>query len=131
MNSTLYYFDLAAKSAKKTIDSHEGKTFFLYTVGVRKDQAVVGASNLVSDYPNRLVHSEARVARMLDYGATLFVVRMRTDMSLAMARPCEHCQKALQLKQVEKAFYTISDHEFGVWYPNKPDRYYYSERKLI
>jgi tRNA(Arg) A34 adenosine deaminase TadA len=48
-------------------------------------------------------------------GATMYVARrLRLNGSLALARPCEICQKVLRDYGIRKAVYTISDTEYGV-----------------
>jgi len=47
-------------------------------------------------------------------GCKIFVARKRKlDGSCAMARPCEICQHVLFNYGIRKAYYTISDEEFG------------------
>lgn len=47
-------------------------------------------------------------------GAKIYVARPRADGQVGMARPCEVCQHVLFSYGIKRAFYTISDNEYGV-----------------
>lgn len=89
-------------------------------VGVRhRDGVIVYASNgspggiTVDRCPS--AHAEAKLCRKLDFGATVYVARIRRDDGrLAMAKPCANCERLLRNKNVSKVFYTIAEGEFGV-----------------
>jgi hypothetical protein len=106
------YFDIAAKltAAKK-----DDRSFLLGSIGIRKDGAMVSAINSASEFPNRLLHSEYKICRKLDVGATVYVCRVKLmDGSFGKARPCRSCLKCLVSKGVSKVYYTITDVEFGI-----------------
>ena len=47
-------------------------------------------------------------------GSKIFVVRLRADGSLGLARPCPTCQAVLKAYGIKKAYYSISNEEYGV-----------------
>jgi deoxycytidylate deaminase len=47
-------------------------------------------------------------------GCKIFVARLRADGSIGLARPCEICFRVLQAYSINKAYYTINNHEYGV-----------------
>ncbi len=107
--------------------------FWIGAVGIRKDGTMVFSKNgaffstTVDDYQAiPQVHAEGRVLRKMDFGGTLYVARVaRKDQSLQMARPCGMCQVKIKSKGIKKVYYTINDHQYGVWYVKKNiDRVY-------
>lgn len=111
----LEMFDLAAKIATKRLDR---RTFFLGAVGVRSDGAIVHARNESTECPNPEAHAERRLSKRLDYGATVFVVRVagirNGKPQYSMARPCAACLVALKSRRVKTVYYTIAPNEMGV-----------------
>jgi pyrimidine deaminase RibD-like protein len=47
-------------------------------------------------------------------GATCYVVRLRRDRPLGMARPCPHCWQALKNAGIDKVIYSTSDLDFPI-----------------
>lgn len=95
--------ELAAQISRlKDDDRH----FCLGAVGVRKDGVIVASCNGNPKEPDRRHHAEYRLSRKLDRGSTVYVARTLADGSMAMARPCIHCWKALQSKGVERVYWT-------------------------
>jgi hypothetical protein len=116
MNRKIFsYFEIAGKFTQSKAD---GRSFLLGSVAIRGDGAMVRAMNAPSIEPNRMAHSEYRVSRMLDSGATVYVARIRLiDGSFGMAKPCRDCYKILKGKRVKRIYYTINDNEYGVIEP--------------
>jgi len=116
MNRKIFsFFEIAGKIASSKDD---GRSFLLGSIAIRKDGAIVKALNGPSQEPNRLAHSEYRISRQLDIGATVYVARVRLmDGSFGMARPCSSCMKVLRSKRVAKIYYTINDNEYGIIIP--------------
>ena len=54
-------------------------------------------------------------------GSKIFVARVRRDGDLALARPCEICQEILYSYGVKRAYYTISNNEYGVMRVKNPE----------
>lgn len=105
------FFEMAARAACVKKDK---RAFLLGALGLRRDGAAITACNGPTDHPNRTAHAEYRASRKLDFGSTLYVVRLlRKDKSFAIAKPCPSCQKALRAKGVSKVYYTINEYEFG------------------
>jgi tRNA(Arg) A34 adenosine deaminase TadA len=59
------------------------------------------------------IHAEARASRKADVGSVAFVARVLRDGSYAMARPCFVCQAMMKARGVQRAYYTISDTDWG------------------
>jgi len=99
--------ELATGIACRRRDRRE---FLLGAVGIRSDGAIVMSRNEASAVPQPDAHAEARLARKLDHGATVFVARvLGSSGELAMAKPCHSCEMRLRSRGVKKVFYT--DHE--------------------
>jgi len=107
------YFKMARQAATKGDTKEASRRYRLAAVGVRTDGAVVTSSNLPNRTPEPRAHAEARVARKLDWGSTVYVVRIKRDGTLGMARPCKQCQAAMRLKGVRYCHYSISENETG------------------
>jgi len=109
------YFEIAASMARSKED---GRSFLLGAIGIRSDGVMVKALNSISEVPNRRCHAEYRLASRLDYGATIYVARVKLiDQTFGMSKPCKNCQKMLASRKVKKVYYTISQNEYGIWYP--------------
>lgn len=112
----------------------EAKYFLHSAIGVRADGAIVKARNLPvmmerkgangSVWP--FMHAESLLVRKIDSGAQILVVRVRRlDGALGMSRPCKGCQCLLRAYKVKKVYYSISNLEYGIWYPKTDeDRIY-------
>jgi tRNA(Arg) A34 adenosine deaminase TadA len=109
------YFRIARQVALKGDCKEANRHYRVGAVGIRTDGAVVTASNIVSRTPNPLAHAEARVTKKLDWGSTVYVVRIHSDGTLALARPCRRCQGAMRLRGVKRCYYSISDSEWGIF----------------
>lgn len=46
-------------------------------------------------------------------GAKIYVVRVKRNRTVALARPCEMCQELLRSYGINRAFYSIGPDEFG------------------
>jgi tRNA(Arg) A34 adenosine deaminase TadA len=109
---------LAAKVANPSIDRF--RKAILGCVVVRSDGAVVSSRNGSTPMPwgtSPTCHAERKAIRKSDYGATLYVARVKKTGEIAMAKPCEACMNALRSKKVKKIYYTINDQEYGVIIP--------------
>ncbi len=117
------YFDIASKVAMSKLDK---RSFIFGAVGIRNDGRQVRAINSPTEFPNRKAHVEYKLSQKLDKNAVVYIVRIRLlDGNFAMARPCSSCMKLLKGKSVIKAYYTISNYEWGVWdVANNTDTYY-------
>jgi tRNA(Arg) A34 adenosine deaminase TadA len=117
MNKKIFnFFEIAARTAKSKVDE---RSFLLGCVAVRNDGAIVKALNSASELPNRQAHAEYRIASRIDYGATVYVARVRLmDGTFGMAKPCRDCMKILMARKVRKIYYTISQKEYGTIYFN-------------
>lgn len=96
---------LAAKFAAKKRDI---RTFKLAAIGIRSDGRIVHASNGPTPYRNDQAHAEARLAKKLDVGSTVIVVRVRPDGRLAMAKPCKSCELILKSRGVRKVYFSTN-----------------------
>lgn len=113
MNTRVWnLFEIAGKLASERADQ---KSFLLGAVGIRRDGAMVSAVNSISQEPNRLLHSEYRLAKKLDCGSTVYVARIRLlNGEFACAKPCFDCEKVLRSRRVRRIYYTITNNEYGV-----------------
>ena len=113
MNLKIFNFlEIAAKTATHRKDE---RSFLLGSIGIRSDGKLVKAFNSPSEFPDRTAHSEFRLSKKLDYGATVYVARVRLqDGQFGMSRPCFNCMKVLKSKKVKRIYYTISAGEFGI-----------------
>lgn len=104
------------------------RNFWLGAVGLRSDGAYVSSRNGAVFYSSSVEkyqlhtnsHAEGRLLRKLGKNGIVYVARVfRKDRNLAMARPCSMCQIKLRAFNVEKVYYTIDEHHYGIWYPKK------------
>ncbi len=108
------HFRMARQVALRGDTKEARRQYRLGAVGVRSDGAIVISSNVPHRTPEPHAHAEARLTRKLDWGSTVYVVRIRSDGTLAMARPCRTCRGLMRLKGVKRCYYSISDTEYGV-----------------
>ncbi len=108
------YFRLARQIALHGDTKEATRQYRLGAVGVRTDGAIVTASNVPQRTPEPNAHAEARLAKKLDWGSVVYVVRIYSNGKLAIARPCKKCQIALRLRGVTRVYYSISETEYGV-----------------
>ena len=108
------YFRMARQAAVRGDTTEASRHYRLGAVGVRSDGAIVVSSNIPHRTPEPNAHAESRLSRKLDWGSTVFVVRIKANGLLAMARPCRTCQGAMRLKGVKRVHYSISQTEHGV-----------------
>ena len=90
--------------------------FKIVVVGFRADGVIVSArSGGAAHQYLPQTPAEARLARKLTPGSTVYVARtLRSDFSVAMAKPCQACQNVLRHRGVKRVVYTISKDEYGV-----------------
>jgi deoxycytidylate deaminase len=50
-------------------------------------------------------------------GAVIYVARVGRSDSIALAKPCKSCQRALIEAGIKRVVYTINGIEYGVWPP--------------
>ncbi len=111
MNKIDKYFRMAKMAAIKRSDKRK---YRLAALGIRSDGAIVTSTNLPCRQPEKKAHAEARLARKLDQGAEVYIVRVLRCGSLANARPCKDCQVTLRRHVVKRIYYSISNVEYGV-----------------
>jgi hypothetical protein len=93
--------------------------YYVVAMGIRDDGARVFATNGHVCVPKcerlvvKVAHAEQRLLRKLDMGSTVYVARLRKDGSFGNAKPCSTCRRMLRSKRVTRAFYTLSDTEYG------------------
>ena len=130
-------FNRAAKVALPTTDNDFKKNFWIASLGIRLDSAMVVSKNLgvnIGDINwnggnhNKIKpymkiasgHSEVRALKKMD-GGVLFVVRVGKEeffetgmFDFKMARPCNICEQHIVAKKISKVYYTINDHQYGI-----------------
>lgn len=106
------YFEIAGKLTTKKDDR---RAFLLGAVALRRDGTLVSAINSMSIEPEPSAHAEFRVAKKCDIGATVYVARVRLlNGEFAKSRPCKTCRAMLINRGIEKIYYTIDHHSYGV-----------------
>jgi hypothetical protein len=115
---------MAAQVALPT-NSEDQRNFLLGCVAERRDGTIVSARNGAvrcldtDDY--QLIpeaHAEWRCGRKMGKYATVYVARVaRKDGALVMSRPCPSCQIRLRSLKVERAYYSINDVQYGIYFP--------------
>ena len=110
--------DLLKEAASFAIKGYESeldrRQFFIGAVGIRSDGARVKSRNSASDIISPHLHAEARLLRKLDFGAVVYVARVKRDGEWGCARPCRSCRAQLRTKGVNTVYYTIANGEYGV-----------------
>lgn len=117
------YLQVAEKVAKATFskikNSIHRKKFIFGAVSVRHDGSITVSNNICTKTPNKNAHAEKRVLAKAGMGSVLYLVRLRRDGTWGSAKPCKHCQQLIKNKKVRKVVYSISENNYGVWYPMK------------
>lgn len=107
------YFKVAGELATARKDR---RAFLLGCIGKRSDGAMVKSINSPTAYPIRQGHAEYKVCRKLDYGAEIYVARVRiVDGEFGMSMPCPNCSKYIQTMGVNRVYYTINSSKYGIW----------------
>ena len=103
--------NLAARISSK---GNRYRRAYVGAVGIRSDGATVTSYNGCVGYQKPELHAEARLTKKLDFGAVVYVARIRRDNgSLCLARPCPDCFLILKHHKVRRVIYSISDWCFG------------------
>lgn len=110
------YLKLASEIAKR---DKRNKNYKLGAVAVRSDGSICYVHNLKVRTPTRTAHAECRALNKSGKCNTLYIVRVLSDGSWANARPCSSCRETIKQYKVKKVVYSISNSEYGIWYPNK------------
>lgn len=113
MNKRVFsYLEMAGQFA---VSKDDRRNFILGACAIRGDGVLVSAFNSPTEMPNRKIHAEYRLAQRLDYGATVYVARIKhINGELGIAKPCHDCMKVLRTRKVKKVYYSISNNEYGV-----------------
>lgn len=112
----LNFFEVAARTA---VSKDDRRSFLLGAIGIRNDGVMVRSLNSPTENKNRMAHAECKLCRKLDYHADVYVARVRMDTyKFAMARPCPACRKILRSHKVKRVFYTITENQYGIWFPD-------------
>lgn len=105
--------------AAKVACRHSGVDHRTARVGCvmrRGDGALIKARNAATQNSTCRVpelHAEARATRKADVGAIAYVARVRRDGTYGNARPCRSCRTIMRARGVVRAYYTLSDTEWG------------------
>lgn len=75
----------------------------------RGDGAIVVFSNICELAQNPRFHAEARAVRKATPGSVAYVVRVKKDGKLTMAKPCSACEQKLRAKGIRVVFYSGYD----------------------
>jgi tRNA(Arg) A34 adenosine deaminase TadA len=105
MNRIKRFFEMAVAAAKRK-DRQFRRDYLIGAVGIRGDGTVVVSCNLPADSKAPGHHAEARLARKLDVGAEVFVVRIGRNGQFLDSKPCPWCEKKLLGRGVERCYYS-------------------------
>jgi tRNA(Arg) A34 adenosine deaminase TadA len=99
----------------------------LGAVLARGNSVIATASNVQKNSPHILdggpgtsVHAEIHALRKLTHqadraqGCTLYIARVNRQGAQRLARPCNHCYKAISEAGIKTIVYTLDDESFGV-----------------
>ena len=114
----LYLLKLAYQSANLSADKN--RKAFIGCCAIRSDGVIVSSRNGSTPSPKGIsptCHAERKCLRKSGYGATLYIARSRRDGSVGCAKPCKRCVASMKSMGVKKAYYTITEYEYGVIYP--------------
>ena len=111
MSSPKKWLAIAAKLARS---KNDGRCFYFGAVAIRSDDILVFAYNGAPKYPCHQHHCEARLARKLDRGAEVYLVRTTSDGAWANSKPCAYCHNILRKSRVTKVYYTTGPNEWNV-----------------
>lgn len=106
-------------AAKVALKDKSKKKYYLGAVAKRQDGTIVKSHNSRTRVPVASAHAEMKVLKKTGKKGILWVARVLADGSWGMAKPCKNCQGMIKNMDVLKVYYTISDGEYGVWYPTK------------
>jgi tRNA(Arg) A34 adenosine deaminase TadA len=134
-------FEIAARISEPRTDDDYIKNYWFGCVGIRgADDVMVVSKNLsVNLYipenrhdPLKIyqkiasTHAESRVLKKMSTGGNLYVARISKgpflkngEYKYLMARPCNMCEQAIKSKKVERVYYTVSNKQFGIFYPKQ------------
>ena len=107
------YLELATKIAKA--NAAVEKHFLFGIVAQRNDGTIVISTNIRTRNPMIAAHSEARILKKCDQGATLWISRIDRMGNWVMAQPCSQCSSLIRNRGVRKVHFTISNGVYGVW----------------
>jgi deoxycytidylate deaminase len=110
MKNIIYYLNMAVDVS---IRRNDFRNFRVGSVGIRGDGAVTTSYNGAPKFPTPNHHSEGRLCRKLDHGATVFVARITRNGLWAMSKPCYDCERAMRRVRVKRVYYTIAPEEYG------------------
>ncbi len=97
------------------------QNFYLAAAGLRKDGVIVVSFNGIRQTPMWEHHAEARLCRKLTPHSVVAVVRILTDGTWAMARPCASCQRCMRRVGVKRVYYSIAPNEVMDFYAISAD----------
>ena len=112
MTKTQKFFQIAKQTA--LCEYNDRRKYKIGAVGLRHDGMVVQARNISTQTRIQTAHAEYRLSQKLDWGSTVYVVRVLANGALSMAKPCKKCVARLRRKGVRMCYYSITDNEYGV-----------------
>jgi cytidine deaminase len=106
------YLELAKQIALKE-SNH--KHYLFGAVGIRRDGKIVISKNIVNCGHEVNCHAESRLAKKLDIGSKVYVVRISKDgKNYRLAKPCLGCQHKLKSVGVTTVYFSIDNNSWGV-----------------
>lgn len=114
----LKLLEIACKVANNSVD--RTRKAFIGCCAVRSDGAVVSSRNSATLNPTGISprsHAERKCLSKSGYGSIMYIARIRKDNSIGCAKPCARCLASMRSMGVVKAYYTITENEYGVICP--------------
>jgi tRNA(Arg) A34 adenosine deaminase TadA len=103
----LKHKDLINLAINVAISGDDYRNHRIGAVAIRNDGAIVVARNgSTGGWRIPEAHAEFRLSKKLDANSTVYVVRVRQDGSLGMAKPCPICMQILISRSVSRILFT-------------------------
>ena len=106
---------LVRLAAAAAVAGDKKRNFFVGASALRKDGTYVKSNNgcVHSDTTVRTklpyAHAEARLAKKLDIGATVCVIRVKRSGGYGLALPCRRCMELLKRNKVRRIYFSTAD----------------------
>ena len=84
-----------------------------------KEFSVFTSNKTISEFRNTTFHAEARAisstTSKIARNSVIFVARITKHGTFRLALPCKACRKRIEEACIKKAYFTVSDTEYGIW----------------
>lgn len=84
-----------------------------------KECSIFTSNKTISEFRNTTFHAEARAISSTNSkiarNSVIFVARITKYGKFRLALPCKACRKRIEEVSIKKAYFTVSDTEYGIW----------------